>query len=202
MTSQSFTRAFSALPLLPTFQLTGAVASSERIPGALRELRPDVLVTETRIAGQDMIKFLENHSAEQFGCRVLIFSANANPTTLARASTIDCYDYLLKSGKTAELTKAIQRAAEGKPRPASSLLNKTRSQLREVTKSDRLHVPLTQRETQVLQHVAMGLSNREIGRSLEISVETVKEHVQNILRKLDANDRTQAAVWAVRGGLI
>ena len=62
-------------------------------------------------------------------------------------------------------------------------------------------VPLTQRETQVLRHVALGLSNKEIGRSLEISVETVKEHVQNILRKIAVSDRTQAAVWAVRKGL-
>ena len=50
--------------------------------------------------------------------------------------------------------------------------------------------------------MALGLSNREIGQSLGISIETVKEHVQNILRKLDVNDRTQAAVWAVRRGVV
>ena len=53
-----------------------------------------------------------------------------------------------------------------------------------------------------MRHVSMGLSNREVGKSLGISVETVKEHVQNILRKLDVNDRTQAAVWAVKKALI
>ena len=61
-------------------------------------------------------------------------------------------------------------------------------------------VPLTNRETQVLRHMALGLSNKEIGRSLTISIETVKEHVQNILRKIAVSDRTQAAVWAVRKG--
>ena len=61
---------------------------------------------------------------------------------------------------------------------------------------------MTNRELQVLRHVALGLSNREIGHSLTISIETVKEHVQNILRKIDASDRTQAAVWAVRKGLV
>ncbi len=70
------------------------------------------------------------------------------------------------------------------------------------TTSDNVDSPLTNRESQVLRHVAMGLSNREIGKSLGISVETVKEHVQNILRKLDVNDRTQAAVWALKNGLI
>ncbi|EMI19505.1 two component LuxR family transcriptional regulator [Rhodopirellula maiorica SM1] len=62
--------------------------------------------------------------------------------------------------------------------------------------------PLTSRESQVLLHIALGLSNKEIAKSLMISVETVKEHVQNILRKLGANDRTDAAVKAVRVGFI
>ena len=62
-------------------------------------------------------------------------------------------------------------------------------------------VPLTPRETQVLRLIAMGLSNKEIGDSLEISIETVKEHVQNLLRKISLDDRTQAAVWAIRHGL-
>ena len=61
---------------------------------------------------------------------------------------------------------------------------------------------ITARELEILTLVARGLSNREIGRSLEISVETVKEHVQNILRKIAVSDRTQAAVWAVRKGLV
>jgi DNA-binding NarL/FixJ family response regulator len=64
------------------------------------------------------------------------------------------------------------------------------------------HADLTNREMQVLRHVSMGLSNREVGKSLGISVETVKEHVQNILRKLNVNDRTQAAVWAVKNQLV
>ena len=63
-------------------------------------------------------------------------------------------------------------------------------------------IPLTNREVQVLRHLALDLSNREIGRSLEISVETVKEHVQNMLRKLGASDRTEAAVWGVKKGLV
>jgi DNA-binding NarL/FixJ family response regulator len=54
----------------------------------------------------------------------------------------------------------------------------------------------------VLRHLALGLSNKEIGRSLSISIETVKEHVQHLLRKIEATDRTQAAVWAVRKGLV
>ena len=61
---------------------------------------------------------------------------------------------------------------------------------------------LTPRESQVLSHVAYGLTNDEIASSLDISVETVKEHVQNVLRKLALQDRTQAAVWAVQSGVV
>jgi DNA-binding NarL/FixJ family response regulator len=61
---------------------------------------------------------------------------------------------------------------------------------------------LTPREFQVLRHIGYGLANEEIARSMGISVETIKEHVQNILRKLAMKDRTQVAVWAVREGLV
>lgn len=61
---------------------------------------------------------------------------------------------------------------------------------------------LTPRDSQVLSHVAFGLSNDEIPRSLENSVVTVKEHVENLLRKMAANDRTRAVVWAVKSGVV
>ncbi|MDP7206557.1 MAG: response regulator transcription factor, partial [Pirellulaceae bacterium] len=61
---------------------------------------------------------------------------------------------------------------------------------------------LTQRESEVLQQIALGLTNKEIAQVLGISYETVKEHVQHVLRKVGVADRTQAAVWAVRNGLV
>jgi DNA-binding NarL/FixJ family response regulator len=64
-----------------------------------------------------------------------------------------------------------------------------------------LPVQLTKREQQVLIHLALGLSNKEISAAVRISIETVKEHVQNVLRKLSLNDRTAAAVWALRAGV-
>jgi DNA-binding NarL/FixJ family response regulator len=63
-------------------------------------------------------------------------------------------------------------------------------------------VPLTQRETEVLQQVTKGLTNKQIARAMDISYETVKEHVQHVLRKIGVTDRTQAAVWAVRKELV
>ena len=65
-----------------------------------------------------------------------------------------------------------------------------------------VEVPLTQRESEVLRQLAYGLTNKEIAKALQISYETVKEHVQHILRKIGVSDRTQAAVWAVRKDLV
>ncbi|MGD9647391.1 MAG: response regulator transcription factor [Pirellulales bacterium] len=67
---------------------------------------------------------------------------------------------------------------------------------------DDVEVSLTKRESEVLRQMALGLTNKEIAQSLKISYETVKEHVQHVLRKIGVSDRTQAAVWAVRRGLV
>ena len=85
----------------------------------------------------------------------------------------------------------------------------TRDELRRVTGAlatprikGEIEVALTQRESDVLRQLALGLTNKEIALALRISYETVKEHVQHILRKIGVTDRTQAAVWAVRKDLI
>jgi DNA-binding NarL/FixJ family response regulator len=132
---------------------------------------------------------------------VVVFTAYSNPTNIARASALGCHDFILKTSGSEALVAAIKNAGSGNATPSSSLLVKTKTRMRRAT-SDEVESPLTNRESQVLRHVSMGLSNREIGKSLGISVETVKEHVQNILRKLDVNDRTQAAVWALKNELI
>jgi DNA-binding NarL/FixJ family response regulator len=182
--------------------VVGTIDQAEDLDATIAKLAPDVLVTEVRLNGVDIIRALETFSAETSGCRVVFFSSSSNATHIARASTIDCFDYLLKSSPLESLWRAIVDASQGAPTPANSLLRTTRKRGRATSRWSSEEMPLTQRELQVLQHVALGLSNREIGRALGISVETVKEHVQNTLRKLDASDRTQAAVWAVREGWI
>jgi DNA-binding NarL/FixJ family response regulator len=99
------------------------------------------------------------------------------------------------------LIEAVTNAARNTPPSRSGEFRRIAGSMANKTLPDDIDVPLTPRETQVLRLVAMGLSNQEIADSLEISIETVKEHVQNLLRKLSLNDRTQAAVWAIRHGI-
>jgi DNA-binding NarL/FixJ family response regulator len=111
-------------------------------------------------------------------------------------------EYLLKDLSREQLIDAILRVHARQPVLSDSLFARIQSLMHRNATGAEDGLPLTTREAQVLRHIALGLSNREIGTSLGISVETVKEHVQNLLRKLDATDRTQAAVWAIRSQLV
>lgn len=101
---------------------------------------------------------------------------------------------------TRRIIDTIKNAAAGKSPATSTGYGKVLASMRD--RGSNPAVELTPRELQVLRHIGYGLSNEEISRSLEISVETVKEHVQNLFRKMAMKDRTQLAVWAVREKLV
>jgi len=166
------------------------------------ETKPDVILLDIRMPDMDGLATLEQLLSIAPDSKVVMLSTYDNPTYMARAVALGASDYVLKGSDREDIIKTIVDAAEGNSPSKAGELRRiaTAMKIRQVIDDD--EVLLTQRETQVLRHIALGLSNKEIGRSLEISVETVKEHVQNILRKIAVSDRTQAAVWAVRKGLV
>lgn len=172
----------------------------EAIEKAL-EHRPNVLLMDVMMPELDGLDALEKLREQSPQTRVVMMSAHDNPTYMARSVALGADGFILKDASLQEFSSAILRAARGEAPPLEGAMNKIRDLLGKRLDPVADDVPLTKREYQVLRHLAFGLSNREIGRSLSISIETVKEHVQNILRKLDAADRTEAAVWAVRRGL-
>jgi DNA-binding NarL/FixJ family response regulator len=109
--------------------------------------------------------------------------------------------YLLKSAPRDQLLQAIRSAAAGETTWTREELRRVTGALATPRMAADVEVPLTQRESEVLRQLALGLTNKEIALALRISYETVKEHVQHILRKIGVTDRTQAAVWAVRKSL-
>jgi DNA-binding NarL/FixJ family response regulator len=163
--------------------------------------KPDVILLDIRMEDGDGLATLEKIRAKVPESKVVMLSTYDNPTYIARAVALGAADYVLKGSTREDIIGTITAAASGDAPSRHGELKKVANtmKIRQTIDDD---VPLTQRETQVLRHVALGLSNKEIGKSLEISVETVKEHVQNILRKITVTDRTQAAVWAVRKGLV
>ena len=180
-------------------KIVGISTDAESLVKQVEETKPDVIVMESRLGKKDALRALEKFDVATRP-PVVVFSVYPDATHIARAAALGCHDYILKSSPLQDLQEAVQRAARGESTPEDSLLNTVRTRMRSSTGNSL--VDLTNREMQVLRHVSMGLSNREVGKSLGISVETVKEHVQNILRKLNVNDRTQAAVWAVKHELI
>jgi DNA-binding NarL/FixJ family response regulator len=183
-------------------EIVAEAASGKEAVQKAEKIKPDVILLDIRMPDTDGLATLEKLRAKVPECRVVMLSTYDNPTYIARAVALGASDYVLKGSSREAIIATITAAAEGESPSRSGELRRVAGamKIRQVLDDD--EVPLTQRETQVLRHVALGLSNKEIGRSLEISVETVKEHVQNILRKIAVSDRTQAAVWAVRRGLV
>ena len=164
--------------------------------------QPDVILLDVRMPDGDGLEILEKVLEKSPNSKVVMLSFDDSPIHIARAKALGASDYVLKRSPRSAIVETIQAAAAGKSPAPSGELRRIADMMntRKVIADDQIQ--LTQRESQVLRHLALGLSNKEIGRALEISVETVKEHVQNVLRKLAVNDRTKAAVWAVRKGLV
>jgi DNA-binding NarL/FixJ family response regulator len=173
---------------------------AEAVEKAVRH-KPDVVLLDIRMPGTDGLDALEQIHKKVPATKVVVLSTYDNPTYVARAVALGAADYVLKGTNRKDLITAIRNAAAGEPPTKLGELRRVAGTLKDRPDPGD-DVPLTNRETQVLKHIALGLSNKEIGSSLEISVETVKEHVQNILRKIGVVDRTQAAVWAVRKEMV
>lgn len=178
-----------------------AATGNQAIEQAVKH-HPDVVLLEVRLPETDGLEALERIVERSPRTKVVIFTGSDMQTYVARSVALGAAGYLLKTAGREDLLSAIHRAHTGLPPDPDSLMGRVKNTMIRRRPTYDEDIPLTNREVQVLRHVAMGLSNREIGASLDISIETVKEHVQNILRKLEASDRTEAAVWAVRKGLV
>lgn len=183
-------------------EVIGEVVRCDNLAPTAQKLQPDVVIADPRLPGGDCLEALERTKQESPSIRLIILADDESATHIGRSRGIGAWDYLTLQTPITTLVEAIERAARGETTPTGSLLHSFKEKMLRPRTESETQTPLTERELQVLRHVAHGLSNREIGGSLGISIETVKEHVQNILRKIDVKDRTQAAVWAVKGGLI
>ena len=183
-------------------EIVAEASTGEEVVSLVCTYKPDVVLLDIRMAsGSGGLIALEKIRDEVPSVRCVMLTVFDNPTYIARAVAAGAHDYILKSCSRDELLDSIMNAASGQIPVRAGELRRVATTMSNRVATPDPDIPLTQREMQVLRHVALGLSNKEIAQSLTISVETVKEHVQNILRKLAVSDRTQAAVWAVRRGL-
>ncbi len=182
-------------------RVCGETGTADDAVRQARKHKPDVVLLDVRLGEADGLDVIKRIRSAAPATKVVMLSAFDNPTYVARAVAAGGHDYLLKTISRTDLIAAVKAAAAGEHATRTGELRRVAGQMSRREKSSVTGVPLTARETQVLRLIAMGLANQEIANALDISVETVKEHVQNLLRKLGVGDRTQAAVWALRHGL-
>lgn len=185
-----------------SIEICGQAATAAEVAENVERLKPDVLLLDIRMEGGDGLNTLGRIKLDHPELAVLLYSAYDNPTYVARAVALGAAGYVLKEAPAEKLISAIELVASGGSAWTRDELRRVTGALATPRLSADIEVPLTQRESEVLRQMALGLTNKEIAKALSISYETVKEHVQHILRKIGVTDRTQAAVWAVRKKLV
>jgi DNA-binding NarL/FixJ family response regulator len=166
------------------------------VDAALR-LHPDVVLLDLRMPGSDGVAALRGLREEGSPARVLVVTSFTEPSAVLPAVRAGAAGYVYKDVDPPALAAAIRAVHAG-----HVLLHPDVARLLAAGDAKPAGVRLTAREQQVLAEMARGRSNREIARALTLSEKTVKTHVSAILTKLGVKDRTQAALYAVRSGLV
>lgn len=191
----------------PDVTVIGEAGSGQEALQKIPQLSPDVTLMDIRMADMDGITTLQAIKAAKLKTRVIMVTTYKNTTYLLQALAAGAVGFVLKDISREDLLANIRAVAAGESRIDQDFLQTVLRQLNETepdqqTMSLELDEPLTPREIDVLQLLVEGLTNQAIAQVLGISAGTVKSYVQIILRKLDVTDRTQAAVKAIRVGLV
>ncbi|HEY2428832.1 MAG TPA: response regulator transcription factor [Acidimicrobiales bacterium] len=186
----------------PGVEVVGQCADGKEALEAVEALVPHVVLLDLMMPGMDGLAALRRIKAQSPSTQVVVLTSSTAEEPMFEAIKAGATSYLLKTAGAREVIDAVRAAARGEsllePSVATLVLQELRGGPRE-------HAPgsnLTAREMDVLTLVARGRSNRAIAAELYIGEETVKTHISNILAKLHLEDRTQAAIYALRQGIV
>jgi NarL family two-component system response regulator LiaR len=186
----------------PGMELVGEAADGVEAVSKARSLQPDVVLMDLVMPRQDGIEAIGEVKQENPEARILVLTSFAEDDKVFPAIKAGALGYLLKDSSPQELLQAIREVYRGESSLHPIIARKLIGELNRPSALPATEEPLTEREAEVLGLVARGLSNQEIAERLVVSERTVRTHVSNILGKLHLANRTQAALYAVREGLV
>lgn len=193
-----------ALSAQPALKVIGQVENGLQAVSMAVQLKPDIALVDIELPGMDGITLTGRIKEVLPDTRIIIFTHYTNPTKVMAALSSGANGYCVKGVSIPQLEAAIMAVSDGNwyldAKIADCVLQNIRQPLPDGEELE--EVRLTEREMQVLQQLVEGKSNTEIGVELGVSANTIKGHVQQIIHKLKASDRTQAAVKALRLGLV
>jgi NarL family two-component system response regulator LiaR len=190
----------------PGIQVVGEAADGDEAVREVQRLRPDVVLMDLVMPGMDGLEATRRITASVPGPRVLVLTSFAGDDQVFPAIRVGALGYLLKDCRPEELVAAIRQVHSGESSLHPAIARRLLRELspgagREPAGQGPGAEPLTPREIEVLQLVARGQTNRQIGAQLAISETTVRTHMTKILSKLRLGSRTQAALYALREGI-
>jgi DNA-binding NarL/FixJ family response regulator len=197
----------------PGLEIVGEATNGQDGLRLVEELAPAVVLLNAEVAGLDGLDAIRELKRKVSNISVVVMTTHDDEEKLFYAIKYGAAAYILKTIEIEELARVIRRVSAGeylindsvlaKPVLASKVLKSFRDLAEEVDhEAEPLYIPLSNREVQVLDYIAKGNSNKEIAKAMNISDQTVKNHITSIMRKLAVNDRTQAVVYAMRQGWI
>ncbi len=170
------------------------------------ELAPDVVIMDLKMPGLTGVEATREVSSIAPRTRVVVLTISDDDDDVMDAVMAGACGYLLKDSSIDHLIEGVRAAAGGdsliSPQIAAKLLQRLRAQTADEAAARTIQTELSDRELDVLRLIASGKDNAEIARQLYISPKTVKNHISNILMKLQIENRIQAAVYAVRSGIV
>lgn len=201
------------LELEDSIQVVGEAQDGQQALDMARALRPQVILMDINLPIVNGMQATRELTAERSDLAVIVLTAYHDDEQMLQAVRAGAYGYFPKEVAPSELLDAIRTVSHGKyvindevlvkPQVASWLINQFESMQQSSDEApEETFRALSGREMEILKLITRGLSNKEIAKALGISRQTVKNHMTSILRKLAVNDRTQAAVYALRRGWI
>jgi len=189
----------------PGLELVGEAADGETAVEMVMRWAPDVVLLDVRMPKKSGIDTCVAIKAAAPATRIIMLTASDDEADLYDAVKSGASGYLLKDSSIDEVAQAVRLVADGQSLISPAMATKLLDEFKQMSRPDRAAVlapRLTDRELEVLRLVARGCNNREIGEQLFISENTVKNHVRNILEKLQLHSRMEAVMYAVRERLL